>query len=180
MWVQATWHSSPGQSAPATQRPARIPSRTIYGLTAYLCQIAERISSDPFDPPPGCRTIAGPETRSRPPSRPWGILPQPPRYVLGLEWEWVAVVERSDTTGEPLKGHRPMFLVHSAPATRRLAGRVRGLLWSATTPQESRGHVQGPGFLGHTTPFTRPPQASELALQKPLAQRPSRRYDHQR
>ena len=28
-----------------------MPSRTIYGLIAYLCQIAERISSDPFDPP---------------------------------------------------------------------------------------------------------------------------------
>ena len=51
MWVQATWHSPPGHSAPATQRPAEIPSRTIYGLIAYLCQIAERISSDPFDPP---------------------------------------------------------------------------------------------------------------------------------
>ena len=48
----------------------------------------------------------------------WGILPQPPRFVLGLEWEWVAVVERSDPTGEALKGHRPMFLVHSAPGTR--------------------------------------------------------------
>ena len=53
MWVQATWHSPPGHSAPATQRPAEIPSRTIYGLIAYLFQIAERISSDPFDPPAG-------------------------------------------------------------------------------------------------------------------------------
>jgi Transposase len=26
-----------------------MPSRTIYGLIAYLCQIAERTSSDPFD-----------------------------------------------------------------------------------------------------------------------------------
>src|SRR5208283_4474597 len=40
---------SPGHSAPATQRPAGIPSRTIYWLIAYLGQIAERISSDPFD-----------------------------------------------------------------------------------------------------------------------------------
>src|SRR5208337_866918 len=52
MWVQAAWHSPPGHSAPATQRPAGIPSRTVYGLIAYLCQIAERISSDPFDPSP--------------------------------------------------------------------------------------------------------------------------------
>jgi len=52
MWIEATWQSPPGHSAPATQRPAGIPSRTIYGLIAYLCQIAERISSDPFDPSP--------------------------------------------------------------------------------------------------------------------------------
>jgi len=51
MWVQAIWHSPPGHSAPATHRPAGIPSPTIYGLVAYLCQIAERISSHPFDPP---------------------------------------------------------------------------------------------------------------------------------
>ena len=50
MWIEATWHSPTEHSAPATQRPAGIPSRTIYGLIAYLCQIAERISSDPFDP----------------------------------------------------------------------------------------------------------------------------------
>ena len=48
MWVQATWRSPPGHTAPATQRPAGNPSRTIYGLIAYLCQIAERISSDPL------------------------------------------------------------------------------------------------------------------------------------
>ncbi len=41
---------SPWALAPATQRPAGIPSRTIYGLIAYLCQIAGRIRSDPFDP----------------------------------------------------------------------------------------------------------------------------------
>ncbi len=51
MWVEATRRSPPGHSAPATQRPAGTPSRTIYGLIAYLCQIAERISSDPFDRP---------------------------------------------------------------------------------------------------------------------------------
>jgi hypothetical protein len=49
MWVQAIWHSPPGHSAPATQRPAGIPSRTIHGLIAYLCQIAQKIISYPFD-----------------------------------------------------------------------------------------------------------------------------------
>ena len=28
-----------------------MPSRTIYGLIAYLCQIAQSISSGPFDSP---------------------------------------------------------------------------------------------------------------------------------
>ena len=51
MWIAATRRSPPGHSAPAIQRPAEMLSRTIYGLIAYLCQIAERISSDPFDPP---------------------------------------------------------------------------------------------------------------------------------
>src|SRR5271157_3299707 len=58
MWVQATWHSPPGHSAPATQRPAGIRSRSIYGLIAYLYQIAERIRSDPLEP-------------SEPAPRPW-------------------------------------------------------------------------------------------------------------
>src|SRR5271157_6646395 len=99
MWVQTTWHSPPGHSAPATQRPAEIPSRTIYGLIAYLWQIAERISSDPFDPPlghsiPATRRLAGLVSLVR-----------------------VAVVERSDTTGEPSTCPRPAPLGHSAPAT---------------------------------------------------------------
>src|SRR5208337_35251 len=54
MWISATWHSPPGPSAPATQRPAGILSRTIYGLIAYLCQIAERISGDSIDPHEVC------------------------------------------------------------------------------------------------------------------------------
>jgi len=90
------------------------------------------------------------------------------------------VVERSDTTGEPLKGHRPMFLVRSAPATRRLAGRVWGTVVEHNDTTGELGTRPGPEFLGHTTPSTRPPQAGELALQKPLAQRLPRRYDHQR
>jgi len=39
--------------------------------------------------------------------QPWGMLPQPPRSVLGLEWDRVAVVERSDTTGEPATRQSP-------------------------------------------------------------------------
>jgi hypothetical protein len=35
---------------PGAYCPSHPSSRTIYGLIAYLCQIAERISSDPFDP----------------------------------------------------------------------------------------------------------------------------------
>ena len=46
-------------------------------------------------------------------------------------------MECSDTTGEPLKGHRPMFLGHSAPATRR--------------PTRQRPAAT----LGHTAPATR-------------------------
>ena len=76
-------------------------------------------------------TTREPATRQRPALQPWCILPQPPRFVFGLEWEWVAVVERSDTTGEPLKGHRPMFLVHSAPATRPIGPRPWSLVHSA-------------------------------------------------
>jgi len=134
-------------------------------------------------------TTGEPSTRQRPAlqpwgivrgSCPWGILPQPPRFVLGLEWEWVAVVERSDTTGESLKGDRPMFLARSAPATRRLAGRVRVAVVERNDTTGELGTRPGPEFLGHTTPYTRPPPAGELALQKPLAQRLSRRYDHQR
>ena len=73
-----------------------------------------------------------------------------------------------------------MFLVRSAPATRRLAGRVRVAVVERNDTTGELGTRPGPGFLGHTTPFTRPPQAGELALQKPLAQRLSKRYDHQR
>ncbi len=35
---------------PGAYCPSHPSSRTIYRLIAYLCQIVERISSDPFDP----------------------------------------------------------------------------------------------------------------------------------
>jgi len=57
---------------------------------------------------------------------------------------------------------------------------IRAIMVERSDTTGELGTCPGPEFLGHTTPSTRPPPAGELALQKPLAQRLSRRYDHQR
>ena len=78
----------------------------------------------------------------------------------------MAVVERSDTTGEPLKGHRPMWLVHSAPATRRLRFESAWLWWKRNDTTGELGTCPRPGFLGMLP--QRPPQAGESLFRNPL------------
>ena len=48
MWIAATRRSPPGHSAPAIQRPAEMPSRTIYGLMPISAKLRRESTANPL------------------------------------------------------------------------------------------------------------------------------------